>query len=213
MERINEKVFLITAGVLVGLELTSTFLHGLPLARELSPLIWTGMVRCLDLVLFFSLFRVLSVPFSVAGLKKPIKGLLTGLGVSVVLGSGFFLFLYSARVLWGVDLKAYVNPGVRVRGIIPLVVLSLIGPFVEEIFFRGLCYRLIRAHSGVLLSVILSAILFGMSHLLSAGTLAVVFVPLVGGIIFALLYEYTGSLYAPFVLHATANFILFSRII
>jgi membrane protease YdiL (CAAX protease family) len=36
---------------------------------------------------------------------------------------------------------------------------------------------------------------------------------LVGGVVFALLYEYTGSLFAPFILHGAGNFILFSRII
>lgn len=213
MERIREKAFLATAAALVALEVLSASLHGLPLARGFHPLTWTGMVRCADIILFFALFRILSVPVSGVGLSGFAKGGLIGLAASIILGSGFFLVSYATQALWGVDLRAFVNPGVKIRGVVPLVVLCLLGPFVEEIFFRGLCYTLIRAHRGVCLSVVLSAIVFAASHLLGAGTATAVLIPLVGGVVFALLYEYTGSLFAPFILHVAGNFILFSGII
>ncbi len=213
MERIKESALLATAAALVVLELAAAFLHRLALARGFSPLTWIAAVRCADMILFFTLFRILSVPFSTAGLRRFVRGSLMGLGVSLVLGSGFFLLLYAAQALCGVDLRAFVNPGLKVRGVLPLAVLCLLGPFVEEIFFRGLCYTLIRAHCGVWLSVVLSALIFAASHLLGAGTVAVVLVPLMGGVIFALLYEYADSLFAPFALHAVGNFILFSKII
>ena len=148
-----------------------------------------------------------------AGLKKFVRGSIVGLAVCLALGSGFFLLTHMARSLWGVDLRTLTNPGTPVRAAAPLATLCLIGPFVEEIFFRGLCYTLIRAHSGMWISVILSALLFAACHFLIAGSPAVALIPLIGGIIFALLYEYTGSLFAPFALHAVANFILFTRII
>jgi len=213
MDRIRKKAFLATIGALIGLEIVSVFLHRLPWAKGFSPLGWTAMVRCADIFLFFILFRIQSIPVSTVGLRKPVKGSIIGLAASLVLGSGFFLVQYSTRLLWGVDLRAFVNPGVRVQEPGPLVVLCLLGPFVEEIFFRGLCYTLIRTQTGVWIAVVLSALVFGTSHLLGAGTFGVVLVPVVGGMIFALLYEFTNSLFAPFVLHGVANFILFSRVI
>ncbi len=213
MGRINEKAFLATLGTLVGLEFASALLHSLVVAKGFSPLGWTAMVRVTDILVFLLLFQIFSVPLSAAGFKKFIKGSVTGLTASLVLGSGFFLLLYLSRVLWEVDLRGFVNPGVRFRGVAPLAVLCLLGPFVEEIFFRGLCYTLIRAHQGIWVSVILSTLLFGASHLLSAGAIGAVSVPLIGGVVFALLYEFTGSLFAPVVLHAVGNFILFSGII
>lgn len=212
MDRIRKKVFLATIASLIALEVVSVFLHRLSWARGFTPLGWTAMIRCADILLFFILFRILSVPPSEAGLRKFFKGSITGLAVSLILGSGFFLVLYSIRSFWGVNLRVFVNPGGRVLGVAPLAVLCLIGPFAEEIFFRGLCYSLIRAHRGIWVSVALTSFLFATSHFLSALALGVVLIPLVGGVIFALLYELTGSLFAPFTLHALANFILFSKI-
>jgi len=213
MDRIRKTAFLATIAALIGLEFVSVFLHRQPWARVVTPLSWTAMVRCADIFLFLIFFWFLSVPMSAAGLRKFVKGSITGLAAALILGSGFFLVLYSIRSLWGVDLRAFVNPGVRVQDPVPLAILCLLGPFVEEIFFRGLCYTLIRAHSGVWVSVVFSAALFGASHFLSTGTLGLAIVPLVGGVIFALLYEFTGSLLVPFILHAVANLILFTRII
>lgn len=213
MDRIRQKAFVATMAALIGLECASILLYRRPWAGRVTPLDWTGLVRGADILLFFLLFKRLDVPLAAVGLRRFVRGAVTGLAVALILGSGFFLAVYSIRWLWGVDLRGFVNPGIRVRGPALLVVLCLLGPFVEEIFFRGLCYTLIRAHTGVWVSVALSACLFGASHFLGSGALGVVLVPVVGGVVLALLYEFTGSLFAPFVLHAVANFVLFSGII
>jgi len=213
MDRVEKIAFLTTIAALIGLECVATLLHRQSWASVFTPLSWTAMVRCADILLFLIMFRLLSVPLSVVGLKKFVRGSIAGLAVSLALGSGFFLLSHMTRSLWGVDLRTFANPGVTVRAPAPLVTLCLIGPFVEEIFFRGLCYTLIRGHSGMWISVILSALLFAAGHFLNAGAPAVALIPFIGGIVFALLYEYTGSLFAPFALHAVANFILFTRII
>ncbi len=213
MDRIREHAFLATIASLIGLEVASLFLLRLPWVRGFTPLGWTAIVRCLDILLFFVLFGILHVPLSAAGVRRFIMGSVTGLVVSQILGSSFFLILHSIRWLWGVDLRVFLYSGVKVSGLAPLAVLCLLGPFAEEIFFRGLCYTVIRAHTRVWVSVVLSAALFGATHFLGGGTLSGVLVPFVGGIVFALLYEFTGSLLAPFILHGLGNFVLFSRIL
>ena len=213
MDRMSKIAFLATIAGLVGIEFASIFLHRLPWARAFAPLSWTAMVRFADILLFLSLFGLLSIPISAAGLRRVVRGSMIGLIASLVLGSGFFLVQHLVRSNWGVDLRAILGTGHKVRGLAPLALLCLLGPFVEEIFFRGLCYTLIRAYRGIWVSVALSAGVFAVSHLLTAVGLHVILVPLVGGVIFALLFEFSRSLFAPFVLHVVANFILFSGIL
>jgi len=213
MDRMKPIAFLGTIAALVALEWASPYLHRLSWGVPFSPLAWTALVRSMDVLLFLTLFRVLCVPISTAGLKRPATGILVGLAVSLVLGGGFFLFTLFVRLLWKIDLTALLGSGVRVRGVGSLVVLCLVGPFTEELFFRGLCYTLIKTNTAVWFAVISSTVLFGASHLLGGATATGVVVPLCGGVVLALLYELTGSLFTPFALHAMANFILFTRII
>lgn len=213
MDRMKSLAFLGTIVALVALEWASPYLHRVSWGVPFSPLAWTALVRSMDILLFLIMFRVLSVPVSTAGLKRPATGTLIGLAVSLVLGGGFFLFTLLIRLLWKVDLTALLGPGGRVRGVGSLVVLCLVGPFTEELFFRGLFYTLIKTHTAVWFAVISSTVLFSASHLLGAGTLHAMLVPLCGGVVLALLYELTGSLFAPFALHAVANLVLFTRII
>jgi membrane protease YdiL (CAAX protease family) len=167
----------------------------------------------MDIVIFLTLFKVLCVPISTAGLRRPVAGILIGLAASLILGGAFFILSFIIRVLWKIDLTLLLDSGDKVRGVGSLVVLCLVGPFTEELFFRGLCYTLIKTRTAVWFAVISSTVLFGASHLLGGGTATGVLVPLSGGVVLALLYEFTGSLFTPFALHAVANFLLFTRIL
>lgn len=213
MGRLRTSGFLATIAALLVLEVSSVYFYRLSWVKSLTPLGWTAIVRSTDILLFLVLFKVFSIPVSAVGLRKLIRGSVIGLALSIILGGGFFGVVYAIRSLWGIDLRSFINPGVKVEGLFPLMVLSLLGPFAEEIFFRGLWYTLIRAHRGVVVSVAVSAALFGATHLLNTGALGAVIVPALGGIVLALLYESTQSLFAPFILHGLANFILFSRIV
>jgi len=88
MDRIRKEAFLATIGALIGLEVASLFLHRLPWARGFLPLSWTAMVRCADILLFFALFRIQSIPVSTVGLRNPVKGSIIGLAASLVLEHG-----------------------------------------------------------------------------------------------------------------------------
>ena len=75
----------------------------------------------------------------------------------------------------------------------------LVAPFVEELFFRGLFYPLLRERWNAPACIVLSALFFAAMH----GTVAPV--QLVGGLLFAALYEWRGNIWPGFVLHAAAN--------
>jgi len=76
----------------------------------------------------------------------------------------------------------------------------VLAPAVEELVFRGLLYRMLRERWGVLVSVAVSAAFFSLIHH------GMLFSPqLVGGIIFALAYEWSRSLWVSIALHMGAN--------
>ncbi len=82
-----------------------------------------------------------------------------------------------------------------------LLVAAGLGPLVEELLFRGLLYGWMRRHFGVLSSASLSALLFASVHAIP--WLIPSFFAI--GMVLALLYERSGSLWPPIALHGTYN--------
>lgn len=81
---------------------------------------------------------------------------------------------------------------------------AILGPIIEEIFFRGFMYKAFRTKWGVRGAVIFSAILFASLH---HSLLA--FIPIfLLGVVLALLYEKSGSLLAPMAFHVMHNFLM-----
>ncbi len=82
-----------------------------------------------------------------------------------------------------------------------LLSMGVIGPFIEEIIFRGVFLQSYQRSGRIIGSIILSSILFGMMHLnfnqFAYGT--------VMGIMFSLLVEATGSVLSSFVAHGLFN--------
>ncbi len=82
-----------------------------------------------------------------------------------------------------------------------LVLITVIGPVAEELFFRGLLYGWLRTRIGVVRGLGLSALLFAGLH----GN-AIVFFPIFFlGLLFGWVYERTGSLIAPVAIHVFHN--------
>jgi membrane protease YdiL (CAAX protease family) len=75
----------------------------------------------------------------------------------------------------------------------------LVGPFVEELFFRGLLYAWMRQRLGASVCIILTSLLFACLH----GNISAI--QLTGGILFASIYEWRRNIWAPFIVHASAN--------
>ena len=75
----------------------------------------------------------------------------------------------------------------------------IIGPFAEELFFRGLLYAWLRQAFSVIFSVILSSVLFASLH----GAFGLI--PLIGGVMLALIFEWRKNIWPCFIVHALAN--------
>jgi membrane protease YdiL (CAAX protease family) len=87
------------------------------------------------------------------------------------------------------------------------LLVAVLAPIAEEIFFRGLIFRALWNGWGLWPAAIVSGLLFGALHIDSTTTDRLLqVVPLaVLGISFALLYSWTGTLYSTIALHATNN--------
>lgn len=81
-------------------------------------------------------------------------------------------------------------------------------PFVEEFFFRGFVYGALRTSLPIWAAALITGTAFGSVHVLSG--IETVPILIVLGVIFCLLYERTGTLYAPIALHAVVNSVGFA---
>ncbi len=81
------------------------------------------------------------------------------------------------------------------------VVGAIIAPIVEEILFRGLLYQWLRARTNVLIAVIASAVIFAVVHIIPLLFPALFVV----GLILALVYEWTRSLWVTITIHFLQN--------
>lgn len=78
-------------------------------------------------------------------------------------------------------------------------------PFAEELFFRGVLYRFLRERWGVWIGALVSAVLFGAAHLdLSVGVAVGIL-----GLVSALVYERSKSLWPSIIIHAVNNSLKF----
>lgn len=135
------------------------------------------------------------------GLKK---GLLWSAGFGVAAACGFVVLF-----VIGLDPLALVRMSLPKRSLdlaLFFIVGGLVAPAAEEIFFRGVVYGFLRRW-GVVPALILSTLFFALPHLLGP---ALPLNQVIGGIIFALAYELTGSLMVPITIHALGNLAIFS---
>jgi len=80
----------------------------------------------------------------------------------------------------------------------------LFGPFVEEIMYRGILYKLLNKKVGVFYGIIFSALLFAFMHDFTSVT----FYKFFGiGIILALIFQKTKSLTLVILIHSFVNFL------
>ena len=81
---------------------------------------------------------------------------------------------------------------------------AIVGPAIEEIFFRGFTYKALRARYGIRWAVVGSALIFAALHMNFMA-----FIPIfVLGVFLAYLYEKTGSLVPCMTVHMLHNLIM-----
>lgn len=134
-----------------------------------------------------------------AALLIPLNPALEHLSLLAVRHSSFSILLQKAFQEQLNQLTSlFKGPGGLALGI---VLTGLVAPFGEELFFRGFAYRCFRARWGRVAAMLGSAACFALIHVNLAGFASI----FVLGCALAYLYERTGTLVAPFTLHAANN--------
>jgi hypothetical protein len=89
-----------------------------------------------------------------------------------------------------------------------LLMVTLVAPVAEELFFRGFLFTTLRRWLGLIPGALITGVVFGGIH--AGGTDAEFLVPLmIFGVILCLLYWRTDSLLPPMALHALNNALAF----
>jgi membrane protease YdiL (CAAX protease family) len=78
---------------------------------------------------------------------------------------------------------------------------GVVAPIGEEVFFRGFVYTGLRRKYGVRNGILLSSLFFGLTH----GIPWQIPYAFAAGVILAAVYEKTGSLYSPILIHIINN--------
>lgn len=127
-----------------------------------------------------------------------------GVGCSLMLASLLFNMLY-AVLLARFNLE--IQPGIelifKATDFPPAILFggAVVAPLVEEIFFRGFVFAGLRGRWGWPQAALASAGLFALAHLLSTLILPIFIL----GIIFAFLYQVSGSIWPAILMHMLTN--------
>ncbi|WP_330949623.1 CPBP family intramembrane glutamic endopeptidase [Virgibacillus sp. MG-45] len=89
--------------------------------------------------------------------------------------------------------------------LIAFISAAVVSPIYEEIFYRGFLYRWLRTRIGFNGAILFSSIIFTTAHIPTYNTMPVNFF---SGIIFALAYERTNSIWPAVIIHGLTNGIM-----
>lgn len=85
-----------------------------------------------------------------------------------------------------------------------LVVVGIVAPFVEETVFRGILYGWLRSRIGIAAGAVISALIFSVAH----GILVLTPALAVTGLVLALVYEHSRSLWPAIIVHGFINTVM-----
>lgn len=191
------------------------------LGTFLSPLESTLIIRCLEITGMVLLIKKYTGNHDVKGngkafcqysglsgnrLKKGVKcGLLWSLlfGAAVLMAGLSFFFITGSDPLHHLRFSLSHDTGTI---FLFLLTGAMVSPIAEELFFRGIIYSYFRKY-GVMPSVLISTLLFALCHF-RGDNLPIV--QIMGGILFALAFEYSGSIASPVIIHILGNMAIFS---
>lgn len=86
-----------------------------------------------------------------------------------------------------------------------IIVYGMVTPVTEEVVYRGLIYNRLRKQLNVILSLIFSSLLFGLSH----GNYVQLVYGFCMGCVICLIYEKFGAFLYPVIFHCVANTVVY----
>ena len=201
------------AAVVVSQLVVALIMHPI-LGERLNQPVWTAIYEVISYL--GALGLTILVPPRLAREQLGLKGLptWTDIGLAPIgfivsaIGAMALVWLFSlipwfnAEEVQDIGYSYYMSGGERALAFIMLVVVA---PVIEEVIFRGWLYGKLRARLGMIVSILITSVLFGLVHLQWN----------VGVNVFALsvvccgLREVTGTIYAGILTHMIKNGVAF----
>ena len=96
--------------------------------------------------------------------------------------------------------------------IIAGLMVMIVAPVAEELFFRGFFYKALRSRFSMVAAAMLDGLLFGLIHYNFEGSEALLLLPPLAllGFVFCVVYEKTGSLFPVIGMHAFNNSVAYA---
>jgi uncharacterized protein len=198
--------------VFLGVLLSVADPLGLETGPDAPPGVNIGATYVQDLALIASalvLARLLDPPATPRKFGLRLTPLLPAAGWTIVSWFGFFAFTIAWSIALDIDeqddLPEELGVDESTAALVGAAILvCVLAPVAEELFFRGFCFTALRRTVGMLPAAALTGIIFGAIHL--GGTDIEFIVPLmVFGFFLCLLYVWTESLLPCIALHALNN--------
>ena len=206
-KKIQIKTLIISIASIIVIEMA----HMVAVSKGLPhPLLVLGASRSLEIVMIVLVFLIWGKGLASIGLDLPsmASGLKKGLIWSICFGA-VVSFAWLLLTVLGTNPLPLIHTYVPSRPgeiILFFFIGGIVGPFAEELFFRGVIYGFFRRW-GVAVALVLSTAMFVLIHPLKGG---LPITQVVGGIVFALAYEMGGSLVVPITVHALGNIAIFT---
>jgi uncharacterized protein len=127
------------------------------------------------------------------------------LGWGAAIGAGLCVLIVGLLAIFGL----YHVDGANSFGVIfPVLSISVLAGVFEELLLRGVLFRMLELRLGTWWSLGLSALIFGLLHLLNPGVTVVsaLAVAIEAGVMLGAAYAATRKLWLPIALHAAWNF-------
>jgi len=158
--------------------------------------------------------RLVGIAFGAKGARDAAVGFGLGALLYVVVGVVVAVPLLTIfRLLFGANVSPpeQIPGGLSINAKLLTAFLALVlAPITEELFYRGIFYRSLRDRHGVFAGAVVSAVLFGASHVVDAPWRDVVFLQTLmvfTGVGLALIYERRANLVADIAAHMAFNVI------
>ena len=135
------------------------------------------------------------------------SGVLRELGLGFAVGFGIIAVTHGFLAIAGVyTIDKFLTP----MNLIYFLFMALMSGYTEELFLRGIFFRLFEQGLGSWIAIIVSSLVFGFGHLNNpnATILSSVFISIEAGVILAAAFMYTGRLWLPMAIHFAWNFSL-----
>ena len=206
-KKIELRILLLCFAAVLAIELITWLVTS---QSPYHPMLILAGARCLQIIMIILIALTWGKGLASLGLAR--SEMVAGLKKGLLWSAGFGAVTFIASVALFV---AGINPLTLLKVRLPtqtgdlillFIVGGIVGPLAEELFFRGVIYTFLRRW-GVIVALVLSTSIFVLCHPLGYG---IPITRLVGGLLFAVAYEFGGSLLVPITIHALGNLAIFS---